>query len=97
MPPRKISPAKDPRESVETESKSLDEQKAEALNLFEKGERKGARKGKVTAAAADQGSLYGHLGTGDTVASLAEAKAANRVAAAASAEPEAIEPEEEPT
>ena len=97
MPPRKISPANDPRESVETESKSLDEQKAEALNLFEKGERKGARKGKVTAAAADQGSLYGHLGTGDTVASLAEAKAANRVAAAASAEPEAIEPEEEPT
>jgi small GTP-binding protein len=104
MPPRKNSPAKDPRESAETESKSLDEQKASALNLFEKGERKGARKGKVTAAAADQGSLYGHLGSGDTMASLAGAKAANRAAnrvaaaaATAAAEPEAAVVEEEPT
>ncbi|MCB1204015.1 MAG: translation initiation factor IF-2 N-terminal domain-containing protein, partial [Verrucomicrobiae bacterium] len=76
MPPRKNSPAKEVREPADAESKSLDEQKAEALNLFEKGEKKGARKGRGTAPAVEQGSLYGHLGREDTLASLAEAKAA---------------------
>ncbi len=66
------------------ESKSLDEQKAEALNLFEKEEKKAGRKGKSGASEAEQGSVYGHLRKDDTVEKLNEIKSAG-------AEPEASE------
>lgn len=79
MPPRKNSPAKSTRESTEVASKSLDEQKAEALNLFEKGEKKAVRKTRDTGASTEQqGSVYGHLGKGNPLTSLAEAKSAGR-------------------
>ena len=89
--PRKNIPAKEKVDSPESESKSVDEQKAEALNLFEKGEKKGARKGKVTVPVSGQGSLYGHLGKENPVDTLSGMKAAshraqterNEVAAAA--------------
>lgn len=77
MPPRKPSPSKSPKESTASEGKSLDEQKAEALNLFEKDEKKTARKGRTSVPVSEQGSLYGHLGSADAVTSLAEAEAAN--------------------
>ncbi|MBU6180289.1 MAG: translation initiation factor IF-2, partial [Verrucomicrobia bacterium] len=80
MPPRKNSPAKEPREASETVSKSLDEQKAAALNLFEKGEKKEARKGREVGTAVEQGSVYGHLGKGNPLTSLAGAKMAGRTA-----------------
>jgi len=88
MPPRKNSPAKDVRDATEGASKSLDEQKAEALNLFEKGERKGARRGRDGVPAAEQGSVYGHLGKVNPLASLAGAKTATRAAAPVTAEEE---------
>jgi translation initiation factor IF-2 len=89
--PRKNIPAKEKVDSPESESKSVDAQKAEALNLFEKGEKKGARKGKLTVPVSGQGSLYGHLGKENPVDTLSGMKAAshraqterNEVAAAA--------------
>lgn len=89
--PRKNIPAKEKVDSPESESKSVDEQKAEALNLFEKGEKRGVRKGKVTVPVSGQGSLYGHLGKENPVDTLSGMKAAshraeterNEVAAAA--------------
>ncbi len=86
MPPRKHSTAKAAPDTTDSDVKSLDEQKAEALNLFEKEERKGARKGRMVVPASGQGSLYGHLGSSaDPLAPLAEAKAQNRAAAEESA------------
>ncbi len=88
MPPRKNSPAKETKEPSEPDPKSLEERKAAALNLFEKEEKKEGRKGRVTATAAEQGSVYGHLGKANPLASLAEAKGANRPAASASGDDE---------
>ncbi len=92
MPPRKNSTAKAARDSAESDVKSLDEQKAEALNLFEKEERKGARKGRAVVPAAEQGSLYGHLGSANPLASLAEARAQNRTATEEAVEESGEEP-----
>jgi translation initiation factor IF-2 len=89
MPPRKNSPAKDTREVPDSPSKSLDEQKAEALNLFEKGEKKGARKGREAGPAIEQGSVYGHLGKGGALPPLAGSRTAVR-------DPEVAAEEEEP-
>ena len=55
--------------------KSLDEQKAEALNLFEKEEKKSARKPKAAASESEQGSVYGHLGKDDPVLKINKTKA----------------------
>ncbi len=88
MPSRKNSTAKAPRVSATSEAKSLDEQKAEALDLLEKGGAKGARKGRAAVPVAEQGSLYGHLGSTNPLGPLAVAKAANREAAAAEGEGE---------
>ncbi len=89
MPPRKPSPSKAAQGSASSDVKSLEEQKAEALNLFEKEERKGARKTRGAVPAAGQGSIYGHLGSKDPLASLAAAKTQN--ALKAPAEPEVEE------
>ena len=79
--PRKPSPAKVKVDSPESESKSvdmsLDEQKAGALNLFEKGEKRVVRKGRQTVPIADQGSVYGHLGKENPVDTLSGMKAAS--------------------
>ncbi|NLT71198.1 MAG: translation initiation factor IF-2 [Verrucomicrobiaceae bacterium] len=75
--PRKNMPAKEKVDSPESESKSVDEQKAEALNLFEKGEKKGARRGKMTVPVSGQGSLYGHLGKENPVDTLSGMKTAS--------------------
>ena len=103
--PRKNIPAKEKVDSPESEAKSVDEQKADALNLFEKGEKKGVRKGKLTVSASGHGSLYGHLGKENPVDTLSGMKAAssraqterNEVAAAAelAARPAAVESPEE--
>ncbi|MEQ1840667.1 MAG: GTP-binding protein, partial [Verrucomicrobiales bacterium] len=79
--PRKKTPAKESVDSPDSESKSVDEQKAEALNLFEKGENKVARKGKVTAPLSGQGSVYGHLGKENPVDAISGMKVASDRAA----------------
>lgn len=60
---------KDPETSATTEetddSKSVDTQKAEALDLLDDGEKKGAGKSKSKTAKTTEGSLYGHLGKED--------------------------------
>jgi len=53
------------QDKVDSGNKSLDEKKAEALNLWEKEEKKGERKSKAAAPASGQGSVYGHLGKGE--------------------------------
>jgi len=68
--PQDTTTASDADESNSSEVKTLDEQKAEALNLFEKDERKSARKGKSALPAKEQGSLYGHLGKENPVPKL---------------------------
>lgn len=92
MPPRKTSPAKENKAAADTEVKSLDEQKASALNLFEKEERKGEKKAKGAPSGGTQGSVYGHLGKGSpdpltelNAARKAEAKSAAAAAAATAA------------
>ena len=45
--PRKITPAKEKTASPDAEVKSVDEQKAAALNLWEKDEKKGSARGLV--------------------------------------------------
>lgn len=80
--PRKNMPAKEKVDSPESESKSVDEQKAEALNLFEKGEKKGVRRGKMTVPVSGQGSLYGHLGKENPVDTLSGMKSASNRALA---------------
>ncbi len=75
--PRKNMPAKEKVDSPESESKSVDEQKAEALNLFEKGEKRGGRRGKMTVPVSGQGSLYGHLGKENPVDTLSGMKTAS--------------------
>jgi len=84
--PRKTTTAPGDDNS-DDQSKSVDEQKAAALNLFEKDEKKTARKGKAGASEAEQGSVYGHLRKDDTVATLNEMKA-SRVEVPAEAEAE---------
>lgn len=54
------------------ERKSLDEQKAEALNIFEKEEKKSS--GKAKGPDVEEGSVYGHLGKDDPVSNLKDAK-----------------------
>jgi len=60
---------KDPETSAATEetddSKSVDTQKAEALDLLDDGEKKGGGKSKSKNAKTTEGSLYGHLGKED--------------------------------
>lgn len=92
--PRKTTtaPADD---NSDDESKSVDEQKAEALNLFEKEEKKTSRKGKAGASESEQGSVYGHLRKDDTVAKLNEMKASREDEPEVSEEEEVEE--EEPT
>ena len=58
-------PENDNQDNADSGNKSLDERKAEALNLWEKEEKKGERKTKATAPASGQGSVYGHLGKGE--------------------------------
>lgn len=56
------------------EAKSLDEKKAEALNIFEKEEKKSTRKPKTSASESEQGSVFGHLGKDDPEPKKKEAK-----------------------
>lgn len=63
MPVKKTNPEEAPEESG---GKSLDEQKAEALNLFEDDEKKKDRKAKG-GPDLEQGSVYGHLGKAEQV------------------------------
>lgn len=105
--PRKITPAKEKTASPDAEVKSVDEQKAAALNLWEKDEKKGSRKPRTSVPISGQGSVYGHLGTEDPGATLSGINAASRkadaIAAAAAAAAElarapkpaiVVEPEE---
>lgn len=85
--PRKDTTATDSKDAAE-ETESLDEQKANALNLFEKEEKKSARKGRSNASAPETGSVYGHLGKEDPVAKLSEIKKENEEIAEASEEVE---------
>lgn len=100
--PRKKSTETENADPKESGSKSVDEKKAEALNLWEKDEKKSTRKPKTSADAKDQGSVYGHLGKEDPSKKLsqmkakaAEAEAEEREAAAAAelAAEEALEAE----
>ncbi|MAS92598.1 MAG: translation initiation factor IF-2 [Verrucomicrobiales bacterium] len=68
--PRKDTTATDRKEAAD-ETESLDKQKANALNLFEKEEKKSARKGRSTSPAPETGSVYGHLGKEDPVTKIA--------------------------
>lgn len=77
MPKTTTAPADD-----ENGAKSLDEKKAEALNLFEKAERKSARKPKTSASASEQGSVFGHLGADDPVRKIKEIKEVQEAAPA---------------
>lgn len=72
--PRNNSKDNEADESAESAPKSLDEKKAEALNLFEQEEKKSARKPKTSASAAEQGSVYGHLGKEDPAAKISKLK-----------------------
>lgn len=58
-------PANDNQDNADSGSKSLDERKAEALDLWEEEEKKGERKTKATATSSGEGSVYGHLGKGE--------------------------------
>ena len=58
-------PANDNQDNTDSGNKSLDERKAEALDLWEEEEKKGERKIKATATSSGQGSVYGHLGKGE--------------------------------
>jgi translation initiation factor IF-2 len=58
-------PEKDNQDDADSGDKSLDEKKAEALNLWEKEEKKGERKEKGGALAAEQGSVSQHSAKGD--------------------------------
>ncbi len=94
MPPRKNNPETDSARDGEADAKTLDERKASALNLLDKGE----RKSKVRAVpAAEQGSLYGHLGKSNPLDAIAEARATDRAAAAAAEDVGEVAEEEEPT
>ena len=58
-------PANDNQDNADSGNKSLDERKAEALDLWEDEEKKGERKTKATATSTGEGSVYGHLGKGE--------------------------------
>jgi translation initiation factor IF-2 len=92
--PRKITPPKEKTASPDAEVKSVDAQKAEALNLWEKDEKKGAKKGRTSVPKSGQGSVYGHLGKENPGTTLSEMNAASRkadaVAASAAADAVAI-------
>ncbi len=83
--PRKKTPANERTEPLDSDAKSVDEQKAEALDLLDKGEKKIARKGRATVPASGQGSVYGHLGKENPVSTLSEMKAASARAASSRA------------
>lgn len=69
--PSKKSTAPNPPASAESETKTLDEQKAGALNLFEQEEKKAARKGSKPM---EKGSVYGHLGKESVTKKIAAIK-----------------------
>lgn len=85
--PRKKDSSDSPAE--DKERKSLDEQKAEALNIFEKEEKKSS--GKAKGPDVEEGSVYGHLGKDDPVSNLKDAKTEG------AEDPEAEEEEDGPT
>ena len=58
-------PANDNQDNADSGNKSLDERKAEALDLWEDEEKKGERKTKATATSSGEGSVYGHLSKGE--------------------------------
>ncbi len=58
-------PANDNQDNADSGNKSLDERKAEALDLWEDEEKKGERKTKATATSTGEGSVYGHLSKGE--------------------------------
>ena len=72
--PRNNSKENSADDSGDSSKKSLDEKKAEALNLFEEEEKKSTRKPKVAASEAEQGSVYGHLGKEDPAGKISELK-----------------------
>lgn len=85
--PRKKDSSDSPAE--DKERKSLDEQKAEALNIFEKEEKKSS--GKAKGPDVEEGSVYGHLGKDDPVSNLKDAKTEG------AEDPEAEEEDDGPT
>lgn len=58
-------PTNDNQDNADSGNKSLDERKAEALDLWEEEEKKGERKTKATATSSGQDSVHGHLGKGE--------------------------------
>jgi translation initiation factor IF-2 len=88
--PRKTPNDPEKPDSDDSGPKSLDEQKAEALNLFEDEEKKSARKGKGGSELA-QGSVYGHLGKEEEAPKVIPGKTPK----AAPEEVPAVEEEEE--
>ena len=97
--PRKATKETAADTSDKSESKTLDEQKAEALNIFEKEENKSARKAKTAARETEQGSVYGHLGKKDPAEKISNLQAREEENAAKEekeAEPEKPEEADEP-
>ncbi|MGB0152800.1 MAG: translation initiation factor IF-2 [Verrucomicrobiales bacterium] len=68
-------PANDNQDNADSGNKSLDERKAEALDLWEEEEKKGERKIKAAATSSGQGSVYGHLGKGESASASDPAEA----------------------
>ena len=68
-------PENDNQDNADSGNKSLDEKKAEALNLWEKEEKKSERKTKASVPTSGQGSVYGHLGKDEPVKKAAPVKA----------------------
>ncbi len=87
--PRKKSTDKEPDESLDSTPKSLDEKKAEALNIFENEEKKSVR--KTAATEAEQGSVYGHLGKDEPAEKVSAPKKEEAPAEEEVGEPEANE------
>lgn len=86
--PRNNSRDNDTDDSASPSPKSLDEKKAEALNLFEEEEKKSSRKPKTAASSAEQGSVYGHLGKENPAAKISELKSEEESGSADDAEAE---------
>ena len=68
-------PANDNQDNADSGNKSLDERKAEALDLWEEEEKKGERKTKATATSSGQDSVYAHLSKGEPAKASDPAKA----------------------
>lgn len=92
MPQKKSTAPEDDN----SEPKSLDTKKAEALNIFEKEEKKGTRKPKTSASESEQGSVFGHLGKKETAPKPAKAKAPAKKAAPAPEVLDLVEATESP-